>query len=286
MASPPKRVIAARASPLGMAVPWEPRGPAFRESLRAYFSGPKPGPSGAGNAYLRDTYVKPYWPGRSVVASVLWHVALICLLALPIWSFAQPSVRLAPVQIEVTWFNAARDLPPVSFSGRASKPSPRGDPNKPLPRRGADAYHPRQTIISDPLHPTHPRQTLIQPDAPPEPPKITPQLPNIVEWTSVPSMRPRLRLSPSALAPLRPHRTRPPLGTPPPPELQNAEKNPGPLNIASIPVSNPAPRLPVNPSAAPQFRVQTRQAPIEAPEIGATDGDPATKQLNFATDAK
>ena len=67
-------------------------------------------------------------------------------------------------------------MPAIELPGPAAKPSPPGDPGKPLPQRGADAYHPRQTILSTPVHITHPRQTLIQPDAPPAPPKIAVQI--------------------------------------------------------------------------------------------------------------
>ena len=68
-------------------------------------------------------------------------------------------------------------------------------PSKPLPLRGADAFHPRQTILSEPLHPTHPRQTLIQPRAPQEPPKILPALPNIVQLAGSQPERPKLQLT-------------------------------------------------------------------------------------------
>src|SRR5579859_1344092 len=95
---------------------------------------------------------------------------------------------LAPVQIELTWYVPPRDLPPISLPAALSKPAVKPVAPKvsaePEPTRGADAHHPRQTILSVPVRATHPRQTLLEPDAPPLPPKIVPQLPNIVEWAA------------------------------------------------------------------------------------------------------
>jgi TonB family protein len=273
-----KSARSARPRTLGLTVPWESRGAAFRESLHAFLSGPKLRKNGFGNIYFRDAYVRPYWPNRAVAASTLCHVALISLLSLPIWKFLRMTPQHAPVQIEVTWNTPARDLPPLTFPGSPARPSPPGEPNRPLPRRGANAFHPRQTILSMPQRPSHPRQTLIQPGALPEPPKFSPQLPNIMEWTPVRSSRPRLRLNLSALAPLR-RRASPHQGTPPAPDLQNLERTPGQLNIASSAVLNPAPRMPMNPSATPRFPIQPRLDVIDAPDIGVATGDPRSNQI-------
>jgi TonB family protein len=241
-------------------------------------SGPKLRKNGFGNAYFRDAYVRPYWPNRAVAASALCHVALISLLSLPIWKFLRMTPQHAPVQIELTWNTPARDLSPITFPGPPARPSPPGEPNKLFPRRGADAFHPRQTLLSTPQRPSHPRQTLIQPGALPEPPKFSPQLPNIIEWTRVRSSRPRLRLNLSALAPLR-RRASPHQGTPPAPDLQNLERTPGQLNISSSPVLNPAPRMPMNPSATPRFPIQPKLDVIDVPDIGVATGDPRSNQI-------
>src|SRR5271156_4085675 len=189
---------------------------------------------------------------------------------LPIWHFlASDPPDLAPVRIELTWTNPSEDLPPISLPGHQPKPSPKGDRAKPLPQKGADAFHPRQTILSQPAVVTHPRQTLIQPDAPPTPPKIEVPLPNIVEWAA-PKMpaRPRLRAASTNAAPQMQHHAVNDLAAP---EVVNQEKTPGPLDIAASPTMNQQPRMPVEPmSKAVAARRNTQQETGAAPEIGAT----------------
>ena len=264
-----------RFSNLDFAVHWPSPWHEFLTSLRAYFTGPRaPRDSeSARNSVLRIHWVRGKLSGRAFVASSLWHVAALMLLLLPVWGFiphAQPN--LAPVHIELTWYPPAQDLPPIELPGPASKPSPPGDPAKSLPRRGADAYHPRQTILSTPVHITHPRQTLVQPDSPQVPPKIVPQLPNIVEWAAtVP--RPKARITPTAAAPRMKLQSSSNLAAP---EVTNSEKNLGQLNVASAPVVNQQPRMPVTPMSAPVAR--SREAKTDAaaaPEVGdvASSGD-------------
>ncbi|MGH9681737.1 MAG: hypothetical protein ACRD4Y_17460, partial [Candidatus Acidiferrales bacterium] len=82
--------------------------------------------------------------------------------------------------MELTWYGPVKDFPAILPAAMLVKPAPKVSPVKTESRRGADAFHPRQTILSTPLHPSHPRQTLIQPAAPKEPPKILAAMPNIV----------------------------------------------------------------------------------------------------------
>lgn len=257
--------------------PWQE----FRTSLRAYFTGPRaPRDSDPDlDSALRIYWVRGKLSGRAFMASSLSHIAATLLFLLPIWGFiphSQPN--LAPVHIELTWYPPAQDLPPIELPGPAAKPSPSGDPAKPLPQRGADAYHPRQTILSTPVHITHPRQTLIQPDAPQAPPKIVPQLPNIVEWAAtVP--RPKLHIAPTAAAPRVNHRAASDLAAP---EVVNSEKNPGALNIASAPVVNQQPQMPVTPMSAPVARARAAQTDAAAaPEVGdvASSGDASLHRI-------
>jgi TonB family protein len=152
--------------------------------------------------------------------------------------------------------------------GHEPKPSPKGDPAKPLPQKGADAFHPRQTILSQPAVVTHPRQTLIQPDAPPAPPKIEVPLPNIVEWAA-PKMpaRPRMSTASTNAAPQIQHHAVNDLAAP---EIVNQEKTPGPLDIAASPTMNQQPRMPVEPmSKAVAARRATQAETGAAPEVGA-----------------
>ena len=284
--SPLTRTLAGLSAPsdsptLDFAVHWESPWQEFRASLRAYFTGPRAPKDDepAQDSLLRVHWVRGKLSGPAMVASSMCHIAALLLLLLPIWGFiphTQPN--LAPVRIELTWYPPAQDLPRIELHGPAAKPSPPGDPAKPLPQRGADAYHPRQTILSTPVHITHPRQTLIQPDAPQAPPKIEPQLPNIVEWAAtVP--RPKLHITPTAAAPRLHHRAASDMAAP---EVANSEKNPGQLNIASAPVVNQQPRMPVAPMSAPVAKQREGQADAAAaPEVGdvASSGDASLHRI-------
>jgi len=256
---------------LDLGVDWGSPWRDFRTSVHDFFRGPRAPQDSElpADSDLRVEWIEGKIPGRAFTASALWHVAAIALLFLPIWRFlASDAPNLAPVRIELTWTNPSEDLPPVSLPGRDLKPSPQGDPAKPLPQKGADAFHPRQTILSQPAVVTHPRQTLIQPDAPPTPPKIEVPLPNIVEWAA-PKMpaRPQLRVASIAAAPQVQRHAVKDLAAP---ELANQEKTPGPLDIAASPTINQQPRMPVEPMSRAVAARRTAQAETgAAPEIGA-----------------
>ena len=93
-----------------------------------------------------------------------------------------------------------------------------------------------------PVSVTHPRQTLIRPDAPSTPPKIEPALPNIVQWAARLNPKPQMQFAPSASAPNIRRRAAADVAAP---EVANLEKNSGPLNIASAPMVNPQPQMPM-----------------------------------------
>ncbi len=281
MAAPPSRPILYRPRLPQLEVAWESRRHAFLGSLRAVFRGPKAPKGWPLGWYFRDSWVRSPFPTRALIASLLWHIVFI-YFPFPMRRESRPRQDLQFPRIEVTWYGSARDLPLLLPPGLPARPSPPREPNKALPRRGADAYHPRQTIISStPARPTHPRQTLIQPDAPPTPPKILPPLPNIVQWSeSKQPAKPRLNFRPAAP---KVRLKRVPL-TVPVPEVPNLEKRAGELNIASSAMNNVQPRLPVAPAAAP--RVQPHQTSSDAgpaPEIGftapGTNGDNGAGRL-------
>ncbi|HEY4951610.1 MAG TPA: TonB family protein [Candidatus Acidoferrales bacterium] len=258
---------------LDLGVDWGSPWHDFRTSVHDFFRGER-APENfelPADSALRVEWIEGKIPGRAFTASALWHVAIVAVLLLPIWRFLASDPRnLAPVRIELTWTNPAQDLPPISLPGHDPKPSPKGNPAKPLPQKGADAFHPRQTILSQPAVVTHPRQTLIQPDAPPTPPKIEVPLPNIVEWAA-PKMpaRPRLRVASTDSAPQVQHHAVTDLAAP---ELVNQEKTPGPLDIAASPTINQQPRMPVEPmSKAVAARRATQAETGAAPEIGAAN---------------
>jgi TonB family protein len=245
--------------------PWED----FRSSWSAFFDGSK-APDHAelpADSDLRVEWIEGKAPVRAFGSAILWHVALIALLFLPIWHVLEskpPDLELP--RIELTW-TPAQDLPPISMPGNAPKPSPQGDPSKPLPQKGADAFHPRQTILSQPVRVNHPRQTLIQPDAPATPPKIETPLPNIAEWAAAPAPpKPQLRMDSSSAAPQRQHRASNDLTAP---EIANQEKTPGELNIAASPTINPQPRMPMSAMSKAAERQTTHTENVAAPEVGA-----------------
>jgi protein TonB len=263
---------------LDLGIDWESPWTQFQTSLKDFFTGPRPAkdqdpPAGS---ILRARWISGKFPAKGFLAACVWHVCAITLLLLPIWGFLPATAHdLAPVQIELTWYVPPLDLPPISLPAALPKPAVKPVAPKvsaePEPTRGADAYHPRQTILSVPVRATHPRQTLIEPDAPPLPPKIVPQLPNIVEWAaSQPKARPVL--PPTESAPRVKERALHDIAAP---EVANAEKNPGPLNILSTPVATAQPKLPMIPMSARATarKSQNDNPAAPAPEINAAAGN-------------
>jgi TonB family protein len=281
MGSLPDPVTLAQSRPLAFGVPWESTKGQFRSNLRAFFTGPKSPRVGAssGGPDLTIYWIQGKLSGRALLASSLWHVAAVLVMLLPIWSFLPiPKPTLAPVRIELTWYGTPPDLPALSLPGPVAKPKPPIDSPKPI-QRGADAYHPRQTILSMPAKVTHPRQTLIQPNAQPAPPKIVPQLPNVAEWAASTSL-PKLRapLAPTASAPRLQHRE---LNDVTAPEVAKLERNLGPLNIASASATVPQPQMPIAPMSAPIATQKAARQEISAPEVSAANspGDASLHRL-------
>lgn len=265
---------------LDLGVDWESPWREFRTSVRDFFTGPRAPKGGkvAGNHAFRVEWVRGKISGWAFTASSLWHVAVVILLILPIWGFLPATQHnLAPVRIELTYL-PTQDLPPISLPGPPSKPSPAGDPTKPLPPLGADAYHPRQTILSMPVNVTHPHQTLIQPNAPATAPKIDAPMPNMVQWTSPAPPKPQIQFSASTAAPRVRQRAAHDVAAP---DIANNEKNPGPINVAATPLVNGQPRMPLSPMAAAATPANTRPSKQDAgaaPEVGAAG--PADSDLH------
>jgi TonB family protein len=259
---------------LDLGVDWGSPWAEFRSSWRNFFDGSKaPSPTELpADADLRVDWIEGKAPVKAFGSAIVWHVALIGLLFLPVWHFLESKPPdLALPRIELTWA-PTQDLPPIAMRGPAPKPSPQGDPSKPIPQKGADGFHPRQTILSQPIQVNHPRQTLIQPDAPSTPPKIETPLPNIAEWATVAAPpKPQLRMDNSAAAPRREHRATNDLTAP---EIANEEKTPGELNIATSPTINPQPRMPMSAMSKAAERQATHAENDAAPEVGvASSGD-------------
>jgi TonB family protein len=250
-------------------------------SLRTLVSGPFSAGKFLGGDYFRDCWVERRMPWRAVIAAALWHVVFV----LSPFSLLPTTIRhnSAFDNTQLTWSGPIEDFPALAIPAAKPKTIAHGDPNKPLPPKGADAFHPRQRIITDPVHPTHPRQTLLNPVAPQLAPKTLPEMPNIVQLQApVAPARPHIQISAEALAKLHPRQHRVATVTSAPlPDVPNFEQTPADLTLAASPNAPARPKLDLNAGAAPRVaeRAQTGDS-VAAPEIGAAqpaaNGNPAT----------
>jgi len=224
-------------------------------------------------SFFKDAWVEKRFPRRAVVAAALWHLVFI-VLPKPDISGRQHFSEFDNTVL--TWSGPIDDLPLLEVRGHKPKPAPRNDPEKPSPQAGADAFHPRQRIFTDPARPNHPRQTLINPQAPPEAPKLLPVLPNIVEIApSAMPARPKIEISEKVLKSLRPHERRAKSidVNAPAPDVQNNEVRPADLSIAAAQNVPARPKLEINAGAAPRLatRNQTGES-APAPDMAAAQG--------------
>lgn len=222
---------------------------------------------------VRAAWFTRRFPWGPMAASVLLHVLLILM---PIRFFSggsEPQMKVLLASHELIWYNPSAILPPVApFSEEKKQPSPGGQPDEPLPPQGAEAFHPRQTIVSNPPKPNNPLLTLQQPDLI-SPPEVKPKpLPNIVLWARSPlPPTPQLELAVKQIAP--PKVTLP---IPKPAELPaNLEPRIGEINIARSAVLNLEPKLVVPPArtAVPGTLGEAAQAPAMNLPAGAGDVD-------------
>ena len=239
-------------------------------SLRALFA------RGAAKGFLSSGYFKDCWierrlPRRALVAAaVSRHIAFIAM-PFPEGTF-NPKKNPAFDNFQLTWSGPIQDLPLLEIPKQSAKPAPHGSPNQPLPEKGADAFHLRQRIFTDPVRPTHLKQTLINPKAPMEAPKLVPELPNMVqlEQTAMPA-KPRLLISEEALKKLHPRERKvktvtvaPPLDAP-----AMEQQVAGDLSLPVAPNGPARPKLEINAGAAPRVKREEAGDAGPAPEVGA-----------------
>jgi TonB family protein len=259
-------------------VPWGDFHHSLASNLRTLFSGPFTARKFLASDYFRDCWVERRIPKRAVLAAALWHIVFLIspFFLLP------TTIRHNSVfdNTQLTWSGPVEDFPALEIHAARPKTIAHGDPTKPLPPRGADAFHPRQHILTDPVHPNHPRQTLLNPVAPQLAPKILPDMPNIVQLQA--PARPRIQISEDALRKLHPRQHR--MATSPvapPPDVPLLEQKPAELTIAASPNAPARPKLELNAGAAPRIapRAQTGDS-LLAPELGAAQaaasGSPAS----------
>ena len=230
--------------------------------------------------FFKECWVERRMPKRAIAAAALWHIFFL------IAPYPQlPAARrhyAAFENTELTWSGPINDLPLLDRKTPKAKPSPRGDPEKPLPPRGADAFHPRQRIFTDPVRPTHPRQTLVNSAAPMEAPKILPNLPNIVQMQGAGPARPRLQISKEELAKLHPKMRRVATATTvaPLPDVA-AEQKPGEIAPLDSPNAPARPKLELNAGAAPRLAQKTQAGDAPAPEVGAATSSTEASGATF-----
>src|SRR5712671_7683667 len=81
-------------------------------------------------SFFKECWVERKLPRRALVAAALWHIVLIVM----------PSPRLPATathyaafeNTELTWSGPITDFPLVDRKAPKAKPSPRGEPDKPL----------------------------------------------------------------------------------------------------------------------------------------------------------
>lgn len=267
--APAERPRPARLPQLGVA--WGSFHQGIGSSLVAIFSRSPSRKEFLKIAFFKNCWIERRIPRRALVAAALWHVVF---LVMPFPKFPARARRYSAFDnVELSWSGQITDLPWLQPKAPKANPSPRGEPKKPLPPEGADAFHPRQHIFADPVHPTHPRQTLINSTAPPEAPKILPNLPNIVQIQELPGPpRPHLQISQEALAKLRPnkHRRVATVTEAPPPDVPVLEQKPGDMALIASANTPARPKLELNAGVAPRVaqRAQAGDAG-PAPEVGA-----------------
>ena len=248
----------------------------FTSSLAALVRGPSPARGFNGGAYFRNCWIEQKFPKYAFLAAVILQ-ALLILFPPPIWNIHPPHTIFAAREKEITWYSAANDFPAMLTAIRAPRPAARKDRSKPLPLQGADAFHPRQDILSEPLRPTHPRQTLVQPRAPLEPPKIMAALPNIVQLGNAEPERPKLQLTAKELTSLRPKTPATLHGSnDAAPEISALGKQLGAISIAPSSEAPAKPLLPISPMSAPRATQQKGNANLAAPDVRGRAGENET----------
>jgi TonB family protein len=282
-APPPPVLARTRAmKPPKLDVAWGSFHQGIGSSLRAIFTPSKVPKHFPSVGFFKECWIERRIPRRALVAAALWHFVFILMPFPQLPASARRATQFD--NTELTWSGPITDFPLVDMKTPKAKPSPRGEPAKPLPPEGADAFHPRQRIFTDPVRPTHPRQTLINSAAPLEPPKLLPSLPNMVQLqqTAGPE-RPRLQISQETLAKLRPREFRKVKFTSAPaPDLPMLDQKLAEIAPSMLPNAPARPKLELNAGAAPRLPSRSQTGDAEpVPEVastqsGAENGNAAT----------
>lgn len=233
----------------------EPRHRGFWKALAVVFeSGGSDSAAPVRRAAVYVEQTSSYWPRRNLFTSALLHLTGFFLITtFPFHSLlSRPSDKAVETRYEVKNMKVSLYLPTLRSPGPGGRPGRGTDPSK-LPALGSTAFHPQQTIVSNPLRPDNTRQTIIQPNSPPD--LIIPyelKLPNVILGSNlVPTPKlPKKTVENTALgipSKFPPKTVTPTAPAPPPPELA----------IAPAPSTNPLARMtlptvppPIGPGAA------------------------------------
>ena len=217
-------------------------------------------------SFFKDAWIERRIPRRAVFAAALWHVAF---MVMPFPQIASPQRNHAFDNAEIAWSGPVEDFPLISAPAHKPKPTPRGVAEHPPAPEGADAFHPRQRIFTDPSRPNHPRQTLIQPAAQLDAPKLLPNLPNTVQLAqSAQPVRPQLEISAKFLKQLHPKERRIASDPNSAPEVRMAELRPGEMALAMNSAGPERPQLQINAGAAPRAAQRRQDGAAEpAPDV-------------------
>lgn len=222
---------------------------------------------------FRDCIVERPIPRRAVLAAFLLYVAA---LLMPWPDLPAASRRNSAFDnTELTWSGRIEDLPLLNIPKQKSSAKPKAPAAAPVTANNTDAYHPRQRIYTDPVHPTHPRQTLVNSAAPPEAPKFLPPMPNVVQIASAQAPpRPHIEISEKTLARLRPKKVKAAAtANAPTPDVPNLEQHSAEISLATS-VTGPArPKLQINASSAPHVGEHS-QTGENAPAPDVTQSSP------------
>ena len=264
-------------------VPWG----AFRQgvgsSVLALFARAGVSKDARKSGFFKDAWIERRIPRRALVAAALWHVVFV---AVPFPGLTvTPRRNPALDNFQLTWSGPAEDFPVIEIPKQKAKPAPRAVADKPEKQPGADAFHPRQRIFTDPVRPTHLRQTLINPAAPFEPPKMLPQLPNIVQLQQVAApARPKLLISEETLKKLRPREPKIKSVTAAPPlDAPNIEQRvAADMSLATLQDGPSRPKLEINAGAAPRVAQRAQNGDAgPAPEVAAAQVSAAGNASTF-----
>ena len=252
-------------------IAWKSFHQSFLSEIPAFFKWTRVPKIDPADDIFRDCRIKRNLPLRAVLAAALWHVFFFVVPSpkLP----ASPKHNNAFDNTELIWSGPIDDLPllnvPKHASKAAAKPQAR---EKEATLQNDEAFHPRQRIYTDPVHPTHPRQTLVNSNAPMEPPKVLTPLPNMVQLASTASpARPHLEISEQTLAKLRPKEVkRKAMTDTPPPDAPNLESHVSDFSIATAAEGPARPHLEINTGSAPRVADHKQDGEsVAAPELAS-----------------